>query len=172
MIDNLKVTKPMDMALVSDYIRKCSKESKFYLGSDSERYKRKGIWYADYTVVVVCHIDGCHGCKVFGEVQTARDYDQRKDRPSMRLMGEVYRVAELFGKLEPVLKSRYVEVHIDINSKKIHASNIVAAQAIGYIKGVCNIDAQLKPNAFAASFAADRVKEIISVPYHDARVTA
>lgn len=150
----------MDYPKVKDYIRNCSEQTLFYLGSDSERYKKNGLWYADYTIVVVCHIDGCHGCKVFGEVQTARDYDQRKDRPSMRLMGEVHRVAGLFTKLHDVLEDRYVEIHLDLNSKKIHASNLVVTEALGYIKGVCNVDAQLKPNAFAASFAADRLKEI------------
>jgi uncharacterized protein len=169
MQDTLKVTKPMDISIVAEYIRNCSPESKFYLGSDSERYKRKGVWYADYTIVVVAHIDGRHGCKVFGEIQTARDYDQRKDRPSMRLMGEVYRVAELFGRLQDVLKDRYVEIHLDLNSKKVHASNLVVTEALGYIKGTCNIDAKLKPEAFSASFCADRLKEILQVPYCDSR---
>jgi predicted RNase H-related nuclease YkuK (DUF458 family) len=35
-------------------------------------------------------------------------------------------------------------------------------QAIGYIKGTCNVDAQVKPNAFAASYAADRLKFILA----------
>jgi predicted RNase H-related nuclease YkuK (DUF458 family) len=34
-------------------------------------------------------------------------------------------------------------------------------QAIGYIKGVCGKTPKLKPEAFAASYAADRLKEFI-----------
>jgi uncharacterized protein len=155
-----KMKRSMDLDVVRDYILKCSRSTSFYLGSDSERYKKNGIWVADFTTVVVCHIDSCHGAKVFGQIETARDYDQRKDKPSMRLLGEVHRVAELFDTLKDVLQDRRVEVHLDLNSKKIHASNAVVAEALGYIKGTCGIDAHLKPNAFAASFCADRFSEV------------
>lgn len=150
----------MDLEVVREYIRNCSQTTSFYLGADSERYKRNGIWMADFTSVVVCHLDSCHGGKVFGEIETARDFDQRMAKPSMRLLGEVHRVAELFEKLKDVLADRNVEVHLDLNSKKIHASNAVVAEALGYIKGMCGIDAQLKPNAWAGSYVADRFSEV------------
>lgn len=151
----------MDVDFVKEFIKNCSATTSFYLGSDSERYRnRNGIWVADFTTVVVCHIDSCHGAKVFGQIETAPDYDQRKDKPSMRLLGEVHRVAMLFDTLKDVLEDRHVEVHLDLNSKKIHASNAVVAEALGYIKGTCGIDAMLKPDAFAASFCADRFSEV------------
>jgi predicted RNase H-related nuclease YkuK (DUF458 family) len=34
----------------------------------------------------------------------------------------------------------------------------VISQAVGYIKGVCNVIPFVKPDAFAASYAADRFK--------------
>jgi uncharacterized protein len=106
------------------------------------------------------HIDGRHGCKIFGEIDRERDYDQRSDRPSMRLMNEVYRVSELFQRLAPVLGDREVEVHLDINPNEMHGSSCVIQQAIGYIRGTCNVIPMVKPQAFAASYAADRLKSL------------
>jgi predicted RNase H-related nuclease YkuK (DUF458 family) len=56
--------------------------------------------------------------------------------------------------------NRQVEVHLDINPNEQHGSSCVIAQAIGYIKGTCNVIPMVKPNAFAASYAADRIKEL------------
>jgi predicted RNase H-related nuclease YkuK (DUF458 family) len=147
---------------VKDYIRQSSPETKIYLGADSERVNVRGVWYADYTLAVVVHIDGRHGCKIFGDVQRERDWDQRANKPAMRLMNEVYKVSDLFQELSDVLEDRYVEVHLDINPNERYASSQVVNQAIGYIKGTCNIDAQVKPQAFAASYAADRLKYVLA----------
>jgi predicted RNase H-related nuclease YkuK (DUF458 family) len=155
--------KKMDLEVVKAFIEMQSPETKVYLGADSERFKQDGVWWAAYSVVVVVHIDGNHGCKVFGEIVTERDYDQRKDRPAMRLMNEVYKVSEMFQKLKDVLEDRYVEVHIDINPNKMHGSSCVIDQAIGYIKGTCNITPMVKPDSPAASFGADHFKQILAM---------
>lgn len=152
--------KKLDIQKVKEFIENQSPETKIYIGGDSERFKNKGVWYADYTLVVVVHIDGKHGCKIFGEIQTERDYDQKASKPSFRLMNEVYKISELYLKLADVLQDREVEVHLDINPNEEHNSSIVLSQAIGYIKGVCNVVPLVKPNAFAASYAADRLKEL------------
>ena len=148
----------LNLSEVKAFIDAQSPETKVYLGADSERINLKGVWYADYTLAVVVHIDGNHGCKIFGEVSRERDYDQRKDKPSMRLMNEVYKVAELFQTLSDVLEDKHVEVHLDINPNEMHGSSCVINEAIGYIKGTCNVVPMVKPNAFAASYAADRLK--------------
>ena len=51
-------------------------------------------------------------------------------------------------------------MHLDINPDDDHVSNVVLSQAVGYIKGTCNVIPLVKPNAFAASYAADRLKEL------------
>lgn len=156
--------KKLNLKDVGTFIENQTPETKIYIGADSERYykieKDRQVWYADYILVVVVHIDGCHGCRIFGEVHTERDYDQKADRPSTRLMTEVYKVAELYIQLSEVLEGRDVEVHLDINPNEMHASSIVVQQAVGYIKGVCNVTPMIKPNAFAASYAADRFKSV------------
>lgn len=203
-----KVLRKLDVDKVIEFINNQSPETKIYIGSDSERFKMNGEWYADYMIVVAIHINGKNGCKVFGEVVRERDFDQRKDRPALRLMTEVHKVAEIFMKLQDTLHEReklrtdaleeeieklmalsdkvddyrtkiilmhkaekldnkiknecIYEVHLDINPNKVHGSSCVINEAIGYIKGTCNVIPLVKPNAFAASFAADRGMELIT----------
>jgi predicted RNase H-related nuclease YkuK (DUF458 family) len=153
----------LNLEEVKEYIRKQSPETKIYLGADSERFRMDNKWYADYTLAVVVHIDGCHGCKIFGEVQRELDYDHKKNKPAIRLMNEVYKVSELFQQLIDVLEDRYVEVHLDINPDEHYGSSCVVQQAIGYIRGTCNVMPMIKPKAFAASYAADRLKHVLAM---------
>ena len=147
----------IDIQEVVDFIQQQPVNTRVYLGADSYRYLDNKTWWAEYTVAVVIHIAGRHGCKIFGETTRERDYDQRQDRPSMRLMNEVYRVSEMFLKLSPALADREVEVHLDINPNENYGSSCVVQQAIGYIRGTCNVIPMVKPRAFAASYAADKL---------------
>lgn len=147
---------------VKEYIKNSSDTTRIYIGADSERYRgKKDLWYADYTVAIVIHIDGSRGCKVFGKVDTERDYDSRHDRPSVRLMNEVYRAAQMYLDLVEVIGERHCEVHLDINPDEMHGSSCVIQQATGYIRGMCGFAPKVKPEAFSASYAADRLKEIL-----------
>lgn len=152
----------MDIDEVKSFIRAQSPSTKVYIGADSERFRMDGKWHADYTLAVVVHIDGRHGCKIFGEIQRELDFDQKKSKPAMRLMNEVYKVSALFQELADVLEDRHVEVHLDINPDERYGSSCVVQQAIGYIKGTCNVVPMVKPRAFAASYAADRLKHVLA----------
>ena len=152
--------KPFDIEVVKSFIQAQSAQTRIYIGVDSERIRENNVWYAVYTAAVVVHIDGKHGCRLFGEVTRERDWDQRADRPNTRLMTEVYKVSELYLRLADVLEHRLVEVHLDINSADQHASSNVVAQAIGYIRGTCNVVPKIKPEAFAATNAADRFRHL------------
>jgi len=152
--------KPFDIEAVKSFIQAQSAQTRIYIGVDSERVRENNTWYAIYTSAIVVHIDGRHGCRLFGEVTQERDWDQRADRPTTRLMNEVYKVSELYQRLADVLEDRLVEVHLDINSADEHASSNVVAQAIGYIRGTCNVTPKIKPEAFAATNAADRLRNL------------
>lgn len=145
---------------VADYISQQSSSSRVYIGGDSYRVLKQGRWFAEYTIVVVVHKDGKHGCKIFGETSSEPDWDKNQGRPSMRLMNEVYKIADLYLKLKEVIGDREVQIHLDINAKESAGSSCVVQQAVGYIRGVCNVTPMTKPNAFAASCAADRAKEL------------
>lgn len=150
--------KQINLDEVTQFIQAQTPETKIYLGCDSERLRVDGVWYADYVLAIVVHINGNNGCKLFGEVHRERVWDAKPSKPSMRLMTEVYKVSELYLKLAEVLEGRHVEVHLDINPNEMHGSSCVISQAIGYIKGTCNVVPFVKPDAFAASYAADRFK--------------
>jgi predicted RNase H-related nuclease YkuK (DUF458 family) len=150
----------IDISEIQEFISKQTPETKIYLGCDSERYRMNDVWYADYILAVVIHIDGKHGCKLFGEVITERDYDQRRDKPKMRMMTETMKVAELYLKLAEILEDRDVEIHLDINPDERFGSSCAVNEAIGYIKGMCNVVPLVKPNAWAASYCADRLKSL------------
>lgn len=156
------VRKAIDFDEVREFITKQSPETKIYIGTDSERLNIGGVWYADYMTVIVVHIDGKHGCKVFGEVVRERDFDSKKDRPRMRMLNEAMKTANLYVALEDILDDRLVEIHLDINKDPKHGSNCALSEAAGYIQSICNVVPMVKPNAWCASFAADRFKDIAS----------
>lgn len=145
---------------IREVIASSSENSKIYIGVDSERYKKGGVYYADYISAVVIHIDGCKGGKIFADVSTERDYDNKLSRPFTRMMTEVYKAAELYMKLEDVLADKNFEIHLDINPDDEYGSSCAVQQAIGYIRGTCNVTPMVKPQAFAASYAADRAREL------------
>ncbi len=129
--------------------------TKIYLGCDSVRFRKDGVWYAKFAAVCVVHINGNKGCKVFVHRSVERDYDLKKNRPSMRLMNEVQKVCELYTQLAPFIDEFDIEIHLDINPNVLFGSNCVATQAAGYVLGVTGIEPRLKPNALSASFCAD-----------------
>lgn len=152
----------LDLNEVKEFIAKQSPQTKIYIGCDSERIRIGNEWWADYILAIVVHIDGKHGCKLFGEVIRERDYDQKQNRPRYRLMNEAYKVSDLYLRLVDVIIDREVEVHLDINPNEMHGSSCVINEAIGYIRGTCNVIPMIKPKAFAASYAADRYKGLRS----------
>ena len=144
---------------VKQFIEKQTPETRIYIGVDSERILVNDVYYAVYTSAIVVHINGNNGGKLFGEVTRERDFD-RIDKPNTRLMTEVFKASELYLKLSDVLEDRQVEIHLDLNPDAKYKSNSVVQQAIGYIRGTCNVIPVIKPNAWAASNAADRFRSL------------
>ena len=157
---------------VKNYIAGSSDETKIYIGSDSERFRKGGNWFADYTTAIVVHKDGNKGCRVFGYSEVERDYDQKKDKPRMRLMNEVIRTANMYLELHDAIGDRKFELHLDINPDEMHGSSCVINEAVGYIKGMCNVVPMVKPAAFAASFCADRLKEVLQISEENKKTAA
>jgi len=146
----------MNLEEVKSYIKNESINSKIYLGCDSETRYVKDQWYIYYYLVVVIHHNRRNGCKVFGEKTIEKDYIADKRKPTYRLMQEVFKVSELYLKLEDSFGDRDVEVHLDLNPSKKYVSNLIVDQAIGYVKGTCNIIPLIKPDSWAASCVADK----------------
>lgn len=133
-----------------------SSESRVYIGCDSSRKKNaQAEWYATYSTAVVVHIDNRHGCRVFCDSETMIDYDQKADRPAMRMMNEAMKAVEAYQQLEDLLIERDVEVHLDVNADPKHGSNCALSMTKGYVSGMLGVPVRVKPDAFAASYAAD-----------------
>ena len=150
----------IDVEEIRSFVDQCGPSTRIYLGCDSERLRLNDRWYADYVLAAVVHMNGNNGCRIFGSMSQEMDFDQREDRPMMRLMNECYKVSELYLNLAPLLPDREIEVHLDINPDERHGSSCAVQQAIGYIRGTCNVIPFVKPEAFAATYAADRLKDL------------
>lgn len=153
--------KQIDLAQVQEYISQCSKQSKIYIGSDSERVNVNGVWWVDYMTCLIVHIDAKHGGKMFASIVRERDYDQKLNRPKMRLMTEAYKAAALYLEVAALIEDFECEIHLDLNPLEIHGSNCALSEAMGYIKGMTGIDPITKPNAWAASNVADAAKRLL-----------
>lgn len=148
----------MNLEEVKDFLASQSQETKVYIGCDSQRFKKNGEWFANYCLVVVVHINGKNGCKIFYEITTEKDYATgRKPKPNYRLMQECYKVSEKYLELYDIIGDREVDLHLDLNPNPRYASNEVVQQAIGYIKGTCDIIPKVKPDSWAATHAADHL---------------
>jgi predicted RNase H-related nuclease YkuK (DUF458 family) len=156
---DMNFKRQIDVNEVAELVNSLDETTKVYIGCDSERYKVGNQWYADYILAVVVHINGNNGCRIFGAVQKELDYDQKYSRPRTRLMNEVYKVSALYLELSQVI-AHDIEVHLDINPNEMHGSSCVINEAVGYVRGMCNVVPLVKPRAFAASYAADRFKSV------------
>lgn len=131
--------------------------TKIYLGCDSVRTVKNGKQIAKFATVCIIHKNGKNGCKVFSHLSSEPDYDTKKNRPKMRMMNEVMKVAELYNQLIGVIDEFDVEIHLDISTDPKHGSNCAASEAAGYILGMTGVEPKLKPHSFAASFGADHI---------------
>lgn len=142
-------------------IKASSPNSSVYVGCDSVRFKKKvngrTQQFARYATVVVLHMDSRHGCKLFYREDILPDWGKKTESLVNRLIQEATFAIETTAAIAPVLGDRHFEVHLDINAHEAHASNKAATQACGYVLGSTGVKPKIKPEAFAAMFAADRI---------------
>ena len=132
-------------------IQNSSENSSIYVGADSIRFKKNDIWFAKYTTVIIVHLDSKHGAKVFHQTSVMPDYGNLRQR----LMTEVQHAIEAASSIVDYIGKRSLAIHLDINSDPKHKSNIVVTEALGWVKGSLNIEAEIKPNSWAATHCAD-----------------
>jgi len=129
-------------------IMKSSKESSIYIGCDSLRNSSKNT--ADFSTVIILHMNSKNGCKVFHNKVTIPDFGQMRPR----LLMEVQYALEAFYAIEDIVGDRRLEIHLDVNPDPRHASNVVTSEALGWVRGL-GLEARIKPHSFAATSAAD-----------------
>lgn len=133
-----------------------SAESSVYVGCDSKRFKRKGIWYARYMTVIIVHRDSSRGCQLFYDAQVLQDWSPDKS-PKQRLLNEVMFCVNAALEVRETIGNRHYEVHLDINPNQKYKSYVAVKEACGYVMGNLGIEAKIKPHAFAAMHAADHL---------------
>lgn len=143
----------MDIQQVKQAIRASSPSTRVYLGCDSQATRNKTV---KFCTVVILHLDGKHGGHMFSNVEVEPSY-MSPEKPRLRLMQEVQKVVELGMELQEVIGDRHFEIHLDLNTDPQYKSHSAVKEACGYVLGCLGIDAKLKPFAFAASSAADRL---------------
>lgn len=137
-------------------ILESSSQSSIYIGADSIRYKKRGEWYAKYTVVVIVHIDSRHGCKLFHNSFVERDYGFKHDCRA-RMMREAQAAIDVGLEIRDFIghnNPRHIQIHLDINPCEEHASSVAVKEALGWAVGL-GFDAKVKPDSWASTHAAD-----------------
>lgn len=148
----------MDMetlALAQDAIKTSSPTTKVYVGSDSQRFKGGIIKYA---TVVILHIDGNKGGKMFSFIEKERDY-LGPENPRVRLVNEAYKAADVANALLNVIGDRELQIHLDLNTDPNHKSSTALKEACGLVLGMTGIHPKVKHESWAASTAADRISK-------------
>lgn len=148
MNDQTQVLRDLDMQEVIDAIKASSKTTRVYVGADSKRVKKKVV----YVTVVVLHLDGNKGGKIFKKITVAPYYGNIKGR----LMNEVYNAIGVAYELVEHLEGRPFEIHLDLNPDPQHKSNVAVKEAVGYVYGTFGFKPKLKPEAWCGSAVADR----------------
>jgi len=134
-----------------------NEDSKIYLGVDSQRVKKKRVKFATVVIIHFHDENGIgKGAKIFTDVQFIDISDTKLNRPFNRMMKEVQLVTELYNELEDVLIDKDFEVHLDVNPKEGTGSNVAYGAAKGMVWGMIGMEPICKPDAWAASCAADR----------------
>jgi len=87
-------------------------------------------------------------------VRTRREPMKLSKYPHARLMQEAQYAVEIALELSEMFPSENIEIHLDVNSKKGHASYSLADQLSGYAKSA-GFMCKMKPESWAASGIAD-----------------
>lgn len=160
--------KRIDLQEVIDFIKKQSPETVIYVGGDSSVYKIEKETWILFIVIIGIHIDGSKGVKVYKQAEWIQDYSHSLRQ---RLLSEAGSIATIASQIAEYVGDHQFQVHLDINSKKEHASNVVIKEAVGYVKGMLaewmydtdengnqveRISVKCKPESFMASIGADR----------------
>jgi predicted RNase H-related nuclease YkuK (DUF458 family) len=139
---------------IQDAIKTSSPSTKVYVGCDSKIVMRGKK--ARFATVVILHIDGKHGGKLFSIVEEEPIYGSVRT-PKMRLLTEAYKAIDVAAKVAEVVGDRHFEVHLDFNLSDQHKSNAAVKEATAYVLGTLGLQPKFKPHAFAASTAADKL---------------
>jgi predicted RNase H-related nuclease YkuK (DUF458 family) len=154
---------------INDYLEKLIEEElakgltiTVSIGTDSQKASKGSYKFA--TVIVLRTTEDLGGGVIVGRggmVIASTYYHEfklrNKELVNERMVFEVGKSVEIAYEIAPLLDLYDIplEIHADINPKPEYASNKALQATIGWILGM-GYDFKIKPEAFAASTAADR----------------
>lgn len=136
----------LDYVQLRKDIQRSPETSSVYIGCDSKLVNGSTL----FGLVVIIHIESSKGGKCYAQ----KFHERRRLALRERLLKEVDMAVGAAFEVCDAVGPRNFELHLDINPKREHKSNTVMSQATGYVAAQ-GFDFQVKPNAFAASTAAD-----------------
>jgi hypothetical protein len=142
-----------DLEEAKEYIANSSAESSVYIGCDSKRFGKKDKRFVAFACVVLIHLDTKHGAKMFSFQRVERDFGSLRQR----MVNEAIMACEIGYEVREAAGDRTFEIHLDINPDKRHKSNVAIKEATGMVLGMFGENPKVKPEAFAASTAADKL---------------
>jgi predicted RNase H-related nuclease YkuK (DUF458 family) len=142
-----------DLEEAKEYIANSSEASSIYIGCDSKRFGKKDKRFVAFACVVLIHLDTKHGAKMFSFKRVERDYGSLRQR----MVNEAIMACEIGYEVREAAGDRTFEIHLDINPDKRHKSSVAIKEATGMVLGMFGENPKVKPEAFAASTAADKL---------------
>jgi predicted RNase H-related nuclease YkuK (DUF458 family) len=142
-----------EMIRLKEAIVNSSPTTRIYVGCDSKRAQKGQVKFA---TVVVLHIDGNHGGRLFSFIDDDMEY-QSATKPKMRLLMETHKAVDICEQIKDIIEDRPLELHLDLNTSPKHKSHDAVKESLGYVFGMLGFEAKLKPDAWCASTAADRL---------------
>lgn len=134
---------------VQDYVNSSHDKVQVFVGCDSKEYRKHTIY-----VLAICMYRPGKGAHVI--------YAKKRIESSHEvLFNRMWKEVELTIELSLLLRDKVygveIEPHFDINPNDRHGSYVAYKGAAGYAQGAGFNTAKCKPQAFAASYAADRL---------------
>lgn len=146
--------KEFNLLEIKEILKNISSTSKIYIGCDSIVLKK--LKKAKYATVIIIHKECKHGASIFGKIEYELVNDYTQSKPYDRMMTEAQKIIDMYNLIEEELIDKEFEIHLDINPNENFGSNVAYNAAKGYIRSLIGVDPIFKPDAFAASYAADK----------------
>ena len=128
------------------------KNTEFYIGTDSQNRSAKGKKFCVFTSVLVAYTRG-HGGRA---ILATEKVDHKITDLRRRLMIEAWRSLEVGMYLNNhISPNQVLTIHLDVNDTIKYKSGEYKNELVGLVTAQ-SFNCEHKPNAWAASFAADK----------------
>lgn len=140
---------------IKEYVAKYP-EVEIQIGCDSQPIGK----IINYAIVIVLYNEGRGGHVLYTKIHVPREKGKHKQQDFIKLWREVeysLQTAE-FLRIEGCKKVKYID--LDLNPDPMYYSNTVLRSSLGYVTSM-GYEARCKPDAWSASYAADRLSRYI-----------